>query len=132
MLRGRNGAADVLYQMGRTVLFYYLGITGSITVIVLADWFGRKAGKASFAGILAQMGQYSLQIYILQRVFVELILTRVYRNITEHIGTGFVESNLPIVTYMYSLLISVLCAGVIFVIAKYGVRGKLRRFLFGR
>lgn len=132
MIKGQSGMPDVFYQMFRTILFYYLGITGSITVIVLVDWLGRKAGEMSFVRILAQMGQYSLQIYILQRVFVEIILANVYRSITEHMGTGFAESNLFMVTWVYSLLISVLCAGVIFVIARYGIRGKLRRFVFGR
>lgn len=132
MIKGQGSVSDVIYQVFRTALFYYLGITGGITAIVLIDWLGRKVGETGVVWIFAQMGQYSMQIYILQRVFVEIILANVYRSVTEHMGTGFVERNLFMVAYVYSLFVSVLCAGVIFVIARYGIRGKLRKVLFGR
>lgn len=118
---------DALMKQGLQVcLYYFLGLVGSITVIVLVDLAVKKAPNAKSVKLISEVGKYSLQIYILQRVIVEILLGKVYLKVAEITGS------IPMFTYVYSFAISFVCVMVIFILVKYGIHGKVKNVLFGR
>ena len=131
-LKGNMGLTEVMMQIGRVVLYYVLGITGSVTVIVLIDFIVHTVKKKMVLHFTANLGRFSLQIYILQRVLLELIMGRCYVMFVNMTGRNPIADNEGIFTWVYSFLISVICTYLFYFLARHVFDGKIGRFLFGR
>ena len=126
MLRKEVGVTELMVQILRVCLYYFLGFVGSIATIVVVELMVKKNPSAKIVNQISELGKYSLQIYILQRVIIEILLGEVCSEL------GRLTGSVPAFTYVYSFLISCVCVVIVFCIAKYGIRGKLRNVLFGR
>lgn len=131
-VRGTVEAKTFAVQVGRLLLYYILGTTGSVSVLVLADMVVRKINKNVLLSFVAGLGQYSLQIYILQRVLVELLAGQCYQKAVDAIGYHPVAEHMVLFTWVYSLLISVVCTVIIYNIIRFLLRGRIGIALFGR
>jgi len=132
MVRGQNNVTAVLRKLFQTGLFYFLGLTGSATLIIAADWLGKRIKRNAMVRSIAWMGQHSLQIYILQRVLVEIILSNVYQGIIQGMVANWAKGDVLLFTYVGSLIVSTLCIFIIFVLIRYILSGKLGKVLFAR
>lgn len=131
-LTGQTGGREVFLQAGRVLLYYVLGITGSVSVLVITDALLYRWRNLVLWGFFARLGQYSLQIYILQRVLLELLLSRGYQKMVEVIGYNPVEENMVLFTWGYSPLISMAGVILLYGIARYILRGNVSVILFTR
>lgn len=123
---------NLMSQLLRVALYYFLGFTGSLTVIIVTKSIIKRMAGWKIIQKTAEIGQYSLQIYILQRIIVELIFGKLLLIMTEMTGENVFCEKIQIFTFAYSLLIAVISLIIVYVIIKYGIRGKIRNILFGR
>ena len=131
-LKGSVGLTDIMLQVRNVVLYYILGISGSVSVIILVDVFVRKVKKNVVWNYVGKLGQFSLQIYILQRVLLELILGKCYGMLVRVIGKNPIVNNISMFTWVYSFLISVICIYLLYLLISYVLKGKVSCALFGR
>lgn len=131
-LKGSVGLTDIMLQVRNVVLYYILGISGSVSVIILVDVFVRKVKKNVVWNYIGKLGQFSLQIYILQRVLLELILGKCYGMLVRVIGKNPIVNNISMFTWVYSFLISVICIYLLYLLISYVLKGKVSCALFGR
>ena len=79
------------------------------------------------------MGEISLQIYMLQKIIIEIIGVRVYENICEILGYNPLIQNISvydyIITPIIALILAIFLAVLISIIRK---NSRLSKILFGR
>lgn len=131
-LKGTAGFTDVMDRVGAVLMYYVLGLTGSISIIVLTDMVVRKWKKNTLIQAVGKLGQCSLQIYVIQRVIVELVMGRCYGMFVKQTGYNPVADNVGGFTWLYSFLISVAATFLIFFLIRYALPGKVGKYLFGR
>lgn len=131
-LKGSIGLTEIMIQVGNIVLYYVLGISGSVSVIILVDVIVCKIKKNIVLNFVGKLGQFSLQIYILQRVLLELILGKWYGMLVRMTGGNPAVNNISMFTWLYSSLIGLICTYLIYILISYVLKGKVGRALFGR
>lgn len=126
------GMRALVLQAGNIFLYYVLGILGSVSVIIIVNAVTQRMRKSKLLDFLGRLGQNSLQIYILQRIFLELLLGKGYQMAVRTWESNPVAENVAVFTWVGSFLISVICVGGLYGMARYVLRGKVSTFLFGR
>lgn len=132
MLKGLAGFPELIGQATKISLYYVLGSTGSIAIITIIEVIAEKFKNNAVTECVARLGKYSLQVYILQRILVELILGRLYQEVTFRTGNNIIYGNTVVFTFVYSLAIAIICTGIIYCIVRYVFCEKISKLLFGR
>lgn len=113
----QKDAYPICVESIKLLLFYGMGATGSISTILWFRYFERK-NYFFLMSIFERAGRYSLQIYILQRIFVELIITKFYTLFVEKSGSNPVISNVILFTYIWSILLTLFWLVLIYYTSK--------------
>ena len=113
----QKDAYPICAESIKQLLFYGMGATGSISTILWFRYFERK-NYFFLMNIFERAGRYSLQIYILQRIFVELIITKFYTLFVEKSGSNPVLSNVILFTYIWSILLTLFWLVLIYYTSK--------------
>lgn len=123
-----NDFRSICIECGKLLLFYGMGIAGSITVIL---WFRHfeQSGYDALMKVFGKLGRYSLQIYILQRIFVELISTKAYMSFVTQLGSNPLLSNLKLFTYVWSVLLTIFWLLLLYFVSSYIMKTAIGKML---
>lgn len=131
-LSGAVGLTAVFTQTGRVLLYYVMGITGSVSLLVLASAVLHRWKENKIGNVLALLGRHSLQIYVLQRIFIEFIFGECYRMWTRKCGFNIVAQNISLFSWLVAPLLSAVFCVILYAIVRFVFCGRAGFALFGR
>ena len=113
---------------------YLIGLVGCVSVIAvvrfLFEYLQRKGVEPK---LLRSLGQHTLEIYIMQRIVLERLISKLYQIVIAHIGRNVLAENRLCYDLLFSLpcavLLGIFLLKVTEVISKYP---KVNGLLFGK
>ena len=127
----------VLTQLGIDVYRWGIGLIGSVFILSIIQIIYKKLqNNKSFAGKLFQklesIGQFSLQIYLMQILVLERIATEVYQMVVDKLGYNPLTFNI-ILFDLFTFLIALIFIIFLLLVSK-GLKkiSWLHKILFGR
>ena len=120
-------------QIGIDIYRWYIGLIGSIAIIIAVKYIVDLASETNRLVIwVERVGQYSLQIYLLQRILLEILGYHIAQTIFLNIGYNPLILNIQIYNLLITPLIAIIYACIILCIIKVFIKLKLSKYLFGR
>lgn len=123
---------SILYGLDRYLMLLVLGLTGSVTVIFLVWIICFLLKGTKILDCVGEIGQFSMHIYLLQRVFVEFIFGLTYGVLWAENCKTFILTHESFFSVFVLGATSLLFVVVCIVFAKKIKKGKVARLLFGR
>lgn len=112
---------------------YLIGFFGTIAVFCILYYAYRKCKHTKLFDKIAKTGEYSLQIYLIQRIVLEKLSASAYSKIVEKSGCNLLALNRVAYDFLYTpvlaLIIVLLCCSIALAIKKIA---PLNYCLFGR
>ena len=104
----------LVYEFGRLILYYFLGLTGSMTIIYLSKWLATNMLRVKISQKLIVLGTESLGIYILQRILVEQLCPALYLKVVDRWGIESIYLPINVLGGVISFLLTVLFIAVVY------------------
>ena len=104
----------LVYEFGRLILYYFLGLTGSMTIIYLSKWLATNMLRVKISQKLIVLGTESLGIYILQRILVEQLCPALYLKVVDRWGIESIYLPVNVLGGVISFLLTVLFIAVVY------------------
>ena len=121
-----------LTQVGIDIYRWIIGFVGSICIITIVYFLYSKQQRR-FWKTLGEIGKYTLQIYVMQRVLLETVIAFGYLKIVSILGNNYLTQNTILYNFLWTPLISLLVLIMTMFIAKeIGKNPKVSKILFGR
>lgn len=127
----------VVGQISIDIFRWGIGFTGSIFIICILEMILKNMKPNKKINIIinqaAKLGVVSLQIYVMQRICLEFVASKVYQIISKEIGFNLLAQNTFLYNFVFTPLIALTFAIVLFHITKLiNKNNKLSYILFGR
>lgn len=125
----------IMGQIGIDIFRWIIGLVGSVFVITILlflykNVMGESCKVWSFWG---NIGQYTMQIYVMQSFVLSTIINLLYIKVTSDIGYNILAQNMVLYNFVWTPLISALLMAVFTTVAEcVGKKPKLSKMLFGR
>jgi hypothetical protein len=106
----------VVTQIGINCYRWVIGIVGCIFIITIVSWCINKSkniGYSWLARTLSKIGQNTLQIYVMQRLFLETILSGIFSKIVNNIGYNPLSKNIIIYNFIWTPLLCIIIVAVL-------------------
>lgn len=126
-----NSKNGIIQQSIIDVYRYIIGLLGSISVVIIID---KVIGNINInvKKYLIELGQYSMQIYIIQSLFFGLYL-KVINRIVEYFGINILTKNMLFYNLIITPILSIIAIFMILIIIKYIEKNKkISKIVFGR
>ena len=121
-----------MHDLLRFTLFYLMGLAGSVFVISLIHKLFRNGERGRFINAFAKIGMYSLQIYILQRILIEQIWGKIYKNYYVRYFKDYIMTHIWLITVVITLLLAVLFSCFITFVFDKIKNKRITQIIFGR
>ena len=107
---------------------------GRVTIIAIARWgFDFLQGKGGKIEFLQMLGQYTLEIYLMQRILLEFWIAGLYQIAVAYIGENVLAINRLIYDWLFTLPCAMLLGILLLKMANAISRcPQINRFLFGK
>lgn len=133
-LLGKIEECGLKGQISIDIYRYIIGLVGSVTIIAIARWgFDFLQGKGEKIEFLQMLGQYTLEIYLMQRILLEFWIAGLYQIAVAYIGENVLAINRLIYDWLFTLPCAMLLGILLLKMANAISRcPQINRFLFGK
>lgn len=111
---------------------WLIGGIGSVAIIGCVQLLPQRFYKTVVGSKLKVIGQYSLNIYVMQRLILEICIGKIFEKIVITTGINYLAKNVIlfyVATFFFALVLVMACIKISEMIEKNRVLGKI---LFGR
>ncbi|MEE3325234.1 MAG: acyltransferase family protein [Methanosphaera sp.] len=129
-----NSSYGVKIQIGIDLYRWMLGVVGSIFIITILLFIYSKTKSMKFWTLISNVGQNTLQIYVLQALILERIFSMIYAKITLTIDSNLLAKNMVLYNFVWTPLLTIILLVVFMVIISFMKKRlpKFSKFIFGR
>lgn len=127
----------VVNQIGIDIYRWCVGLFGSVFVLILTyiiiQKFSEKAIVKRISKTFSYLGCISLQIYVMQRVFLELFLSSTFKSMVDGIENNLLATNIVIFNHFITFTVAIIYSLIFYYIEKrLKNHCRLNWILFGR
>lgn len=132
---GLVGNEGLVRHMPINIYRWLIGLVGSVFTIVIVEIvykiLKRRMSKWKFVTFLEKLGIFSLQIYILQRIFLEKYLPIIYGKLISFVGINLFAQKMLLYNF-FTFIMAVLYAVALLLLVLIFKKLKLNRLFFGK
>ena len=133
---GLTGEEGLLRHMPINMYRWAIGLIGSIFVIATLEWIYRKilikSNLSLIVKYIERLGQKSLQIYILQGLFLSTYYAAVYSRIVIFFERNIVSENMLVYNCVYTPALALLCSVALLWMIELLEKYNISKILFGK
>ncbi len=129
---GGSKTGELVSVVYGVLMYYVLGLSGSIFILSMVKIMCDKLKTKEIVAKISGIGMCSMQIYLLQRIIIELIFSKIYENVLANATSLFIKNNMWLVSTVFTFIIAVFISALIAVIINKVKNNRCARFIFGR
>lgn len=123
----------VIGQVGLMILRYFIGLCGSLFVILIVKNLNDVCIDKKCTYFFKELGKVSLQVYVMQRIVVELLGGQIAKSIIDKSGINLYKCVPQLYSWFFCLLITIICTWLIYkIIGLIKKHEKINKILFLR
>lgn len=106
-------------QIEIDIFRWVIGLVGSISIIMIVKYFLKDvSSECRIRKMFCEFGKYTLEIYVMQRILIEYLGTKVMWKIINETGFSFLHNEI-IYDYIYTLLCTVFFLVILYFMAVF-------------
>lgn len=123
---------DITRALSIDMYRWVIGFFGSMSVLSIVQKISTIHAGSQVQQFLKRIGKFTLEIYVMQRLILEIVLAKGFQKLVSVLGRNFIAEN-TLIYYSATLVFSVILVSLLAYVAERIERNKLLgRVLFGK